>query len=83
MAKTRKFWAGMACAHALLLPFSPSYAADQEQYIADDISVTIREKPSNDAESLGVIHSGARVSVLESLGAGRSSPVLAWSAPAC
>lgn len=40
----------------------------KQQYISDEISVTIRQKPSNDAESLGVVKSGARVSVLESLG---------------
>jgi SH3 domain protein len=50
---------------------SPLAFAQQQgraQYISDDVSVSIREKPSNDAGSLGTIKSGARVTVLESLG---------------
>ena len=71
MIKTRKFWARIVCVHAILLqaPSALAQSAAREQYIADDISVTIRQKPSNDAESLGVVKSGARVSVLDSLGA--------------
>lgn len=38
------------------------------QYISDEITVSIREAPRNDAGVLGVIKSGARVTVLESLG---------------
>jgi len=52
----------------LQAPLALAQSAAHEQYIADDISVTIRQKPSNDAESLGVVRSGVRVSVLESLG---------------
>lgn len=54
-----------------LLPLlcSAQGASRQQQYISDEISVTIRDAPRNDAPSLGVISSGARVSVLESLGA--------------
>jgi SH3 domain protein len=49
----------------------PPHAAAQgrQQYISDEISVTIRQKPSNEAESLGVVKSGTRVTVLENLGA--------------
>lgn len=38
------------------------------QYISDEISVSIREAPRNDAGMIGIIKSGARVTVLESLG---------------
>jgi len=70
MIKTWKFWAQLACALAILpyLPSAMAQSAGKQQYISDEISVTIRLKPSNDAESLGVVKSGARVSVLESLG---------------
>lgn len=43
-------------------------AEGRQQYISDEISVTIRQKPSNDAESLGSVKSGMKVTVLESLG---------------
>ncbi len=43
-------------------------SSGHQQYISDDISVTLREKPSNDAAPLGALKSGARVSVLEVLG---------------
>ena len=70
MIKTRKLLAQTACVLAALLqmPFAMAQSAGKQQYISDEISVTIRQKPSNDAESLGVVKSGARVSVLESLG---------------
>ena len=70
MIKTRKFLAQATCVLAVLLqmPFAMAQSAGKQQYISDEISVTIRQKPSNDAESLGVVKSGARVSVLESLG---------------
>ncbi len=70
MTKTRKFWVSAACALAPALHMSPAMAQStgRQQYISDEISVTIRQKPSNDAESLGVVKSGARVTVLESLG---------------
>lgn len=70
MTKTRKFWAHALCVPAVMLCALPGAALAQsgQQYISDEISVTIRQKPSNDAESLGVVKSGARVSVLESLG---------------
>ena len=70
MIKTRKLLAQTACVLAALLqmPFAMAQSPGKQQYISDEISVTIRQKPSNDAESLGVVKSGARVSVLESLG---------------
>ncbi len=67
MTKTRKFWALAVCACAIA--YRAQAADERQQYIADDISVTIRNKPSNDAESVGAVKSGARVTVLESLGA--------------
>lgn len=71
MTKTRKFWAHALCVPALSLCASPFAALAQggQQYISDEISVTIRQKPSNDAESLGAVKSGAKVTVLENLGA--------------
>lgn len=71
MIKTRTFWFRLCGGPALLLWASLVLAEPegQQQYISDDISVTIRQKPSNDALSLGVVKSGARVTVLDSLGA--------------
>jgi len=71
MTKTRKFWAHALCVPALTLCALPFAALAQggQQYISDEISVTIRQKPSNDAESLGAVKSGAKVTVLETLGA--------------
>lgn len=56
---------------AALLVASPALAqtGGQQQYISDEISVSIREAPRNDAPALGIIKSGARVTVLETLGA--------------
>ena len=56
-----------------LLGFSFTIPAVQAQsgsaqYISDEISVSIREAPRNDAGMIGIIKSGARVTVLESLG---------------
>jgi SH3 domain protein len=71
MIKTRTFWVRLCGGPALLLwaPLALAQPEGQQQYISDDISVTIRQKPSNDALSLGVVKSGARVTVLDSLGA--------------
>ncbi|HUP91218.1 MAG TPA: TIGR04211 family SH3 domain-containing protein [Solimonas sp.] len=53
-----------------LLGSAPAAAqAGREQYISDEISVTIRQEPRSDAPSLGVLKSGAKVTVLEVLGA--------------
>lgn len=48
----------------------PAHAqnASTTQYISDEISVAIREAPRNDASTVGIIKSGARVTVLETLG---------------
>ncbi|AXQ31553.1 TIGR04211 family SH3 domain-containing protein [Solimonas sp. K1W22B-7] len=43
-------------------------SAGRQQYISDDITVTLREQPRNDAAPAGALKSGAKVSVLESLG---------------
>lgn len=42
--------------------------AEKQQYIDDEISVSVRAEPRNDAEFLGLVKSGDRVTVLESLG---------------
>jgi len=52
-----------------LKPPAAAQSSGKPQYISDDISVTLREKPSNDAAPLGALKSGARVTVLEVLGA--------------
>jgi SH3 domain protein len=43
-------------------------SATRQQYISDDITVTLREQPRNDAAPVGALKSGARVTVLQSLG---------------
>jgi SH3 domain protein len=53
---------------ALLALYTPVLLAQKQQYIDDEISVTVRDAPSNDAAFLGVVKSGDRVTVLESLG---------------
>jgi SH3 domain protein len=62
---------------AILIPLAALLAAGataapaqtgNTQYISDEISVSIREAPRNDAGMIGIIKSGARVTVLESLG---------------
>jgi SH3 domain protein len=70
MTKTRTFWAHTLCAPVFLLcaPHAAAQTQGRQQYISDEISVTIRQKPTNEAESLGVVKSGVRVTVLESLG---------------
>lgn len=52
----------------LLIPALASAQSGRQQYISDDITVTLRQQPRNDAAPVGVLKSGARVSVLESLG---------------
>lgn len=71
MTKTRKFWAHALCVPAVTFCALPFVALAQggQQYISDEISVTIRQKPTNDAESVGAVKSGAKVTVLETLGA--------------
>lgn len=56
---------------AVLLAASATAAPAQtgnSQYISDEITVSIREAPRNDAGLVGIVKSGARVTVLESLG---------------
>ena len=67
------FWAQFICVPTVVLcaPLASAESGkppEKAQYISDDISVTIRQKPANDAEPIGAIRSGARVTVLESLG---------------
>lgn len=51
-----------------LIPPGYALAQGKQQYIDDEITVTIRDAPRNDATYLGTVKSGDRVSVLESLG---------------
>lgn len=54
---------------AAFLPLSGfATAQNKQQYIGDEITVTIRDAPRNDATYLGMLKSGDRVTVLESLG---------------
>jgi SH3 domain protein len=58
------FVAGM-----LLLPaIACAQDGGKQQYISDDISITVRDGPRNDAASVGSVNSGDKVTVLESLG---------------
>ncbi|WP_028081167.1 TIGR04211 family SH3 domain-containing protein [Solimonas soli] len=45
-----------------------SNSSGATQYISDDVAVVLRESPSNDGASIGTLHSGDKVTVLESLG---------------
>lgn len=64
---TRTFTRGLA-----LLLFLPGLAlaqsAGRPYYISDDIPVTLREQPRNDAGVVAQLKSGARVTLLQSLG---------------
>ncbi len=51
-----------------LIPPAFAFAQDKQQYISDEITVTVRDAPRNDATYLGLLKSGDRVTVLESLG---------------
>ncbi len=53
----------------VLMAAIPVHAQSGTHYISDEITLSIREAPRNDAPTLGVIKSGAPVTVLESLGA--------------
>lgn len=53
---------------ALLVPALVSAQSGRPQYISDDITVTLRQQPRNDAPPVGTLKSGAKVSLLESLG---------------
>ena len=52
---------------SLLLPQAQAQTGTTK-YISDEISISIREAPRNDAGLIGIIKSGARVSLLETLG---------------
>lgn len=62
---TRTF---IAASLVLLSAVASAQEGGRQQYISDDISVTVREEARNDAPSVGSVSSGARVTVLESLG---------------
>lgn len=47
---------------------APLHAAEKQQFIDDEISVTVRDAPSNNGGYLGVVKSGDEVTLLESLG---------------
>lgn len=53
---------------ALLFLVPVLASAQKQQYIDDEITVTVRDAPRNDATFLGTVRSGDRVTVLESLG---------------
>src|SRR3546814_14114413 len=53
---------------ALIFAVPLAYAEGTPQYITDDVSVTLREAPRNDAASIGVLHSGDKVTMLETHG---------------
>jgi len=52
----------------LLLPALATAQTGRQYYISDDITVTLRDEPRNDAPPAGTLKSGARVTVLQSLG---------------
>jgi SH3 domain protein len=51
----------------LALPLAAGAAADQ-QYISDEIALSIRDQPSNNGAVIGVAHSGDPVTVIQTLG---------------
>ena len=52
----------------LLAAQAPLAAAESVQYISDDITLSLRDAPRNDATVVGAVRSGQRVTVLEVLG---------------
>lgn len=56
---------------SFVLASAPALAQEggRNQYISDDISVTLRDGPRNDAASVGAVNSGDKVTVLQTLGA--------------
>ncbi|GAC1632331.1 MAG: hypothetical protein NVS9B10_26700 [Nevskia sp.] len=55
-------------ASLIMAPPVAAQSSGKAAYVSDDISVTLREKPSNDSAPLGALRSGARLTVLETLG---------------
>jgi SH3 domain protein len=55
---------------ALIAPMARAEADPRPQYISDDVTVSLRDRADTDAATNGTVHSGDRVSVLESKGAG-------------
>lgn len=53
---------------ALTFAVPLAYAEGTPQYITDDVSVSLRDAPRNDAGAIGVLHSGDKVTTLEVLG---------------
>ena len=54
----------------LASPLARAEADLQRQYISDDVTVSLRDQPNTDAGTQGTVHSGDRVQVLQSEGAG-------------
>ncbi|MDR3418289.1 MAG: TIGR04211 family SH3 domain-containing protein [Nevskia sp.] len=59
-------WPGLVLFSAALLLSAPASAGPG--YISDEINVTVRQRPTNDAEPVATLRSGTAVAVLESLG---------------
>ena len=53
----------------LLMAGAPALAQDTVRYVTDELAIVLRDSPSGDGASRGVITSGARVVVLERGGA--------------
>ena len=58
-----------------LLALAPSATAQDggssgatQRYVSDEITLSVRERPSNEAGTIGTVKSGAQVTVLENLG---------------
>lgn len=65
----RTLQAGLCVALALAWCAPAAAQGGREQYISDEITLTVRQAPRNDAPGLGVVKSGSKVTVLEVLGA--------------
>lgn len=57
-------------AAALAAPLALAQADLRPQYISDDVTISLRDQPGTDSPTRGTVHSGDRVTVLQSLGSG-------------
>src|SRR5579872_2169427 len=62
-----KTWKSALAAALLAVPLLAA-AEGRPAYISDDVSVVIRDRPDNNAATVGSLKSGAHVTVLETLG---------------